>query len=100
MERRIKTALNSISSLDGSTLCLAQTTRLGHDIMDKNDPKANEKMWVLHNTEGPAVITPEGKKEYYFWGIFQGTNSEILKEFKRNHTGLPPAKNPLFKTRL
>jgi hypothetical protein len=93
MEKRIKTT-------DGSTLYLAQTTRLGHDVMDKKDPKAKEKIWVLHNTEGPAVITPEGKKEYYFWGIFQGTNSEILKEFKRNHTGLPPAKNPLFKTRL
>jgi hypothetical protein len=93
MEKKVKTT-------DGSTLHLSLTTRLGHDIMDKKDPKANEKIWVLHSTEGPALITPEGKKEYYFWGIYQGNNIEILKDLKRNHTGLPPAKNPLFKTRL
>ena len=59
MEKKVKTT-------DGSTLHLSLTTRLGHDIMDKKDPKANEKIWVLHSTEGPALITPEGKKEYYF----------------------------------
>ena len=67
--------------------------------MDKKDPKAKEKIWVLHNTEGPALISG-GKKEYYFWGIYKGNNVEVLKDFKRNHNGLPPAKNPLFKTRL
>ena len=93
MEKVVKTT-------DGHTLFLFQTKRLGHDIMDKNDPKANESIWVLHNTEGPALISPNKKKEYYFFGIYQGTNSDILKEFKRHHNGLPPAKNPLFKTRL
>ena len=76
---------------------LTQTKRLGHDVKDKNDPKADEKIWVLHNTEGPALIKADGKKEYYFWGIFQGTTLEAIKELKRNHTGLSPAKNPLFK---
>lgn len=93
MERRVKTT-------DGHTLIISQTTRLGHDVMDKKDPKANEKIWVLHNTEGPALITPDNKKEYYFWGVYQGSNIEVIKDFRRNHTGLPPAKNPLFKTRL
>jgi hypothetical protein len=93
MEKKVKTT-------DGSTLHLALTTRLGHGIMDRKDPKAKEKIWVLHNTDGPALITPDNKKEYYFWGIYQGNNIETLKELKRNHNGLPPAKNPLFKTRL
>jgi hypothetical protein len=52
---------------------------------------------VLHNTDGPALIKADGKKEYYFWGIFQGNTPEVIRELKRNHTGLPPAKNPLFK---
>jgi hypothetical protein len=93
MEKVVKTT-------DGHTLFLFQTTRLGHDVMDRNDPKANEKIWVLHSTEGPALITPNNKKEYYFFGIYQGNNPEVLKDLKRHHTGLPPAKNPLFKTRL
>jgi len=93
MERKIKTTT-------GETMHLSRTTRLGHSTMDKNDPTANKKIWVLHNTEGPAMTTAEGKKEYYFWGILQGTTLDVLKDFKRNHTGLPPAKNPLFKTRL
>ena len=92
MERRIKTE-------KGEVLYISQTTHLGHDIMDKKDPKAKEKIWVLHNTEGPALISG-GKKEYYFWGIYQGSNVEVMKDFRRNHNGLPPAKNPLFKTRL
>jgi hypothetical protein len=93
MERKIKTT-------DGHTLIISKTKRLGHDVTDKNDPKANESIWVLHNTEGPALITPGNKKEYYFWGIYQGSTVDVIKDFKRNHTGLPPAKNPLFKTRL
>ena len=92
MEKVVKTT-------DGSTLYLVQTTRLGHDVIDKINPKAKEKIWVLHNTEGPALISG-GKKEYYFWGIYQGSNVEVMKDFRRNHNGLPPAKNPLFKTRL
>jgi hypothetical protein len=92
MQRKIKTT-------DGTVLIISQTTRLGHDIMDKNDPRANEKIWVLHNTEGPALVS-SGKKEYYFWGMYKGNNIEVLKDFRRNHIGLPPAKNPLFKTRL
>lgn len=92
MERRIKTE-------KGEVLYISQTTRLGHDVMDKKDPRAKEKIWVLHNTEGPALISG-GKKEYYFWGIYQGSNIEVMKDFRRNHNGLPPAKNPLFKTRL
>ena len=90
MERKLKTP-------DGQTLYLSQTVRLGHDIHDKNDPNAYEKIWVLHNTEGPALIKADGKKEYHFWGIYQGNTHEVIKELKRNHTGLPPAKNPLFK---
>ena len=84
----------------GEVRVIVETIRLGHDTFDKNDPIAYEKIWVLHNTEGPALVTPDNKKEYYFWGIYKGNNVEVLKDFKRNHNGLPPAKNPLFKTRL
>lgn len=93
MQKRIKTP-------NGEILHYQQTIRLGHDIQDKNDPAAYDKIWVLHNIDGPALITADGKKEYYFWGIFQGNSNEAIKNIKRNHTGLPPAKNPLYKTRL
>jgi hypothetical protein len=92
MEKTIKTP-------DGTIIHLAQTTRLGHGIDDSNDPKAKELIWVFHNFEGPAIIKSDGTKEYYFWGIFQGNDMEAIKEFKRTHTGIPPAKNPLFKNR-
>jgi hypothetical protein len=93
MEKVIKTP-------EGTLMYLSQTTKLGHSVEDPNDPEAYKKVWVLHNTEGPAIVHSNGKKEYYFWGIFQGDNVEVIKELKRNHTGLPPAKNPLFKTRM
>lgn len=93
MQRKIKTT-------EGDVLYLSQTTSLGHSTFDKSSPEAKKKIWVLHNTEGPALVSSTGKKEYYFWGILQGTTLDVLKDFKRNHTGLPPAKNPLFKARL
>jgi hypothetical protein len=86
-----------IKTPEGDILYLAQTTRLGHGINDKNDPKANEKIWVLHNMDSAAYIHANGKREYYFWGIYKGDSSDVIKEFKRDHTGLPPAKNPMFK---
>jgi hypothetical protein len=52
----------------------------------------------LHSWEGPALITPKGKKEYYIHGI-QYTE-ENYKEALRNRTGIPPMKDPRFKTRL
>jgi hypothetical protein len=91
MERKLKTP-------DGQTLYLSQTKRLGHDVHDKNDPKADEKIWVLHNTEGPALIKADGKKEYYFYGTYKGNTYDAIRDFKRNHNGLPPAKNPMFKS--
>lgn len=93
MQKRIKTP-------EGDILYLHETIKLGHNVSDKNDPNAYDKIWLLHNTEGPALIKADGKKEYYFWGIFQGTSSDAIKDLKRNHVGLPPAKNPLYKTRL
>jgi len=90
MTKRIKTP-------DGKIMHLIQTKKLGHGIQEKEDPKSSELVWVLHNTEGPAILHPDGKKEYYFWGIFQGTSSECVAELKRNHNGIPPSKNPLYK---
>jgi hypothetical protein len=52
----------------------------------------------LHNWEGPALITPEGKKEYHIHGI--PYTEENYKEALRNRTGVPPMKDPRFKTRL
>ena len=53
---------------------------------------------LADNWEGPALITPNGKKEYYIHGI-QYTE-ENYKEALRNRTGIPPMKDPRFKTRL
>lgn len=41
----------------------------------------------LHNTEGPALIHPDGKKEYHIHGIKYTV--EGFKEYKRNREGLP-----------
>lgn len=92
MQRRIK-------STEGDVLWISKTIRLGHSTYDKNDPEAYEEVWVLHNTEGPALIKANGKKEYYFWGIYKGDNPEAIKELKRDSIGLPPAKNPLYKNK-
>ncbi len=68
---------------------LSKTRKLKEGVNDKNDPNAYKEEWVLHNTDGPALIKPDGKKEYYFWGIYQGNTPEVIRELKRNHTGLP-----------
>jgi hypothetical protein len=47
------------------------------------------------------MIHPKGsgkKDEYYIFG-FKKTKDQFL-EYKKDQKGLPPAKNPLFKTRL
>jgi hypothetical protein len=53
-------------------------------------------MWVwegkLHNIEEPAVIHPNGRKEYYIHGIKY--TEKQWKEAKRNRTGLPFYKQP------
>ena len=49
----------------------------------------------LHNWEGPALITPEGKKEYYLYGIEY--NLEDWKERKSQREGLPWYKDPQFR---
>jgi len=53
----------------------------------------------FHNYDGPAIIPPKGsgkKDEYYIFG-FKKTKDQFL-EYKKDQKGLPPAKNPLFKT--
>ena len=52
----------------------------------------------LHNWEEPAVIHPDGKKEYWLFGI-QYTKDEFMDR-KRDSNGVPPAKDPKFDTRL
>jgi len=89
-----------VKSTEGNTYFLTETTRLGRNTYDSSDPQSQEKIWVLHNLEGPAYIGADGKKEYYFWGIYQGNTAEVLRELKRNQVGLPPAKNPLFNNRM
>ena len=46
----------------------------------------------LHNWEGPALIHPDGKKEYHIHGIPYTLDS--WKEARRNREGLPWFKNP------
>ena len=52
----------------------------------------------LHNWEEPAVIRPDGKKEYWLFG-YQYTKDEFMDR-KRDTNGIPPAKNPMFKSGL
>jgi hypothetical protein len=52
----------------------------------------------LHNWDGPALITPDGKKEYYIYGI-QYT-LEDWKERKRQREGLPFYKDPQFRGQI
>ena len=52
----------------------------------------------LHNWEEPAVIHPDGKKEYWLFG-FEYTKDEWLDR-KRDSNGIPPAKDPRFDTRF
>jgi hypothetical protein len=52
----------------------------------------------LHNWEEPAVVHPDGKKEYWLFGI-QYTKDEFMDR-KRDTNGVPPAKDPKYDTRL
>jgi len=52
----------------------------------------------LHNWEEPAVIHPDGKKEYWLFG-YQYTKDEFMDR-KRDSNGIPPAKDPKYDTRL
>ena len=52
----------------------------------------------LHNWDEPAIIHPDGKKEYYLFG-FKYTKDEFMDR-KRDSNGVPPAKDPKYDTRL
>lgn len=52
----------------------------------------------LHNWDEPAVVHPNGKKEYWLYG-FQYTKEEWADR-KRDTNGIPPAKDPKYDTRL
>lgn len=41
----------------------------------------------LHNAEGPALIHPDGKEEYYINGFF--LTKDDFKKRKKEGTGLP-----------
>jgi hypothetical protein len=41
----------------------------------------------LHNPDGPALIHPDGKEEYYLNGIFYTKDQH--KKVKKDSTGLP-----------
>ena len=49
----------------------------------------------LHNWEGPALITPEGKKEYYINGFQHDKDSH--HKAKRDGVGLPWFKSSVGK---
>ena len=51
----------------------------------------------LHNSEGPALIHPNGKEEYYLNGIFY--TKEDFKKRKKEGTGLPWYKSSVGKMR-
>lgn len=51
----------------------------------------------LHNAEGPALIHPDGKEEYYLNGIF--LTKENFKKRKKEGVGLPWYKSGVAKMR-
>ncbi len=51
----------------------------------------------LHNPDGPALIHPDGKEEYYFYGILY--NKEDFKKIKKDSVGLPWYKSGVAKSR-
>ena len=51
----------------------------------------------LHNPEGPAIIHPDGKEEYYLNGILY--TKDAHKKAKKDSIGLPWYKNGTTKTR-
>ena len=57
----------------------------------------NEDRRVFHNWDGPAIVYDDRTKdEYYFYG--QKMTKLEWSEAKRDFNGLPPAKDPNFKT--
>lgn len=51
----------------------------------------------LHNAEGPAVVYPDGREEYYLNGILY--TKDQFKKLKKAESGLPWYKNGSTKTR-
>lgn len=51
----------------------------------------------LHNAEGPALIHPDGKEEYYLNGIF--LTKDDFKKRKKEGVGLPWYKSGAAKMR-
>ena len=51
----------------------------------------------LHNWEGPAVIHPDGKEEYYLNGFFY--TKDAFKQVKKDGVGLPWYKSGVAKAR-
>jgi len=52
----------------------------------------------LHNWEGPALITPEGKEEYYINGVQHTKDSH--KKARKDGVGLPWYKSSVAKARF
>ncbi len=52
----------------------------------------------LHNWEGPALITPEGKEEYYINGVQHTKDSH--KKARKDGVGLPWYKSGVAKQRF
>ena len=51
----------------------------------------------LHNSEGPAVIYPDGKEEYYINGLKY--SKDQFKKIKKDSVGLPWYKSGTAKMR-
>jgi hypothetical protein len=52
----------------------------------------------LHNHDGPAIIHPDGKKEYYLFGI--PYTFEKFNDVLQDREGLPWYKNPSMQAKL
>ena len=52
----------------------------------------------LHNHEGPAIIHPNGKKEYYLFGIEY--TADKFNAIVQDREGLPWYKNPSMQSKL
>jgi hypothetical protein len=65
------------------------------NLIKEDGTKAKSWNGKLHSWDEAALVTPEGKKEYYLYGI-QYTH-EQWKETKSNRTGIPFYKDQSFK---
>ena len=66
-------------------------------LLKEDGTKAISWNGKLHSWDGPALVTPNGKKEYYIYGMEY--TKDDYKERKKALKGLPFSKDPTVKSK-